>query len=98
MFVKPADVGVIRARLEEKGLGSDEVEEALKSAREDSAHANTGEFYDLVLENHELDNAYKSLEGFIYGTTGESGRLNGDLQMEDAPASAPSQTGQANGV
>jgi THO complex subunit 1 len=107
VFVKPPGDNVLRATLEEGGLDSDKVEEVLKSAAEDTAHAHSGDFYDLVVVDDELDNAYKVLEEFIYGSGSSGEQLNGDqahqaagtdVQMDDAPTRTQPRAEQTNGV
>lgn len=107
VFVKSPGSEVLQARLVEGGLNGDAVEEALKTASEDTTHADSGDFYDLVVVNDELDNAYKALELFVYGSAESGEGLNGDqkhqaseadVPMDDAPSNTEPRAGQVNGV
>lgn len=88
-------------------MSSDKMEEVLKTVSEDTAHADSGDFYDVVIVNDELEDAYKAVESFIYGSAESGDGVNGDpahqapgadVRMDDTPSGTEPRAEQVNGA
>ena len=109
VFIKPpSDSSAFEARLRKQGsIGSDdEVAAVLKTVSEDVSHAETGDLYDSVIADGDLESVYQAVEAFIYGPSQGGEGVNGntaqqaaggDVSMEDVSRDEP-QVAQTNGV
>ena len=108
-MIVPPSPDELASRLKDAGkLAEDKIQEAKDSAAAELEHSkNDDHFYDTVITNDSLDNAYSSFEKFIYGanavakTNGvsdPSGRPAGeDETMNDTPAAVEGEAyGEAN--
>ncbi|XXH05182.1 hypothetical protein Hte_011607 [Hypoxylon texense] len=91
IFISPPTTEEHEARLTKAGVSEEHVQAALKAAEEDIEHSKSEGQYDTTITNDDLEEAYKSLEAFIYGSTGEANGVNGDgaatgddVSMKDA--------------
>lgn len=100
----------LEARLKENGTPAEKIVESLSRLPEDLNHAGTPGFYDSDFVADNLEETYKSLRAFIYGT-GHNGELvNGDkdeetgkdgdkdVAMEDTPVNGTNEPQQAIGA
>ncbi|OTB20424.1 hypothetical protein K445DRAFT_312884 [Daldinia sp. EC12] len=92
IFIAPPSIEELEARLKKAGVAEEEIQGILKTAQEDTEHAKSGEIYDTVITNDNLEDAYKTLESFIYKSEAEAeaGGING---TDDATGDA---TGDGN--
>lgn len=68
VFVKPPSFGALEARLRGRGTESEEqIGKRLARARAELAYADTPGVHDLVVVNDDVDEAFRALEGFIFG-------------------------------
>lgn len=82
VFVKPSSAQVLETRLKESGIAKQSVEEVLKSLSDELKQADTSGFYDKVVVGDDLEAAYKSLHGFIYGSIEDDEPPNGEVVSE----------------
>ncbi|KAI0180107.1 THO complex subunit 1 transcription elongation factor-domain-containing protein [Hypoxylon sp. FL1284] len=93
VFISPPTTEELEARLKKAGMSEEDIQSALKSAEEDVEDAKSSEGkYDATITNGDTEEAYKSLEAFIYGDAKETNGVDGngaaagdDVAMEDAP-------------
>ncbi|KAI1645373.1 THO complex subunit 1 transcription elongation factor-domain-containing protein [Daldinia loculata] len=90
IFITPPSIEELETRLKNSGIAEEDLESILKTAQEDIEHSKSGEIYDAIITNDNLDEAYKALEEFIYGTPGEA--------EAEAEAEAEDVNGNANGA
>ncbi|KAI1500468.1 THO complex subunit 1 transcription elongation factor-domain-containing protein [Biscogniauxia marginata] len=90
IFVSPPNIEELEARLNKsEGLTEEAIQNMIKTAQEDIKHAKSDELYDTVIENDDLEEAYKALEEFIYKSDQGTNGVNGhgvpteDVQMDD---------------
>ena len=82
-MIVPPSPDELASRLKDAGkLAEDKIQEAKDSAAAELEHSkNEDHFYDTVITNDSLDNAYSSFEKFIYGA-----KTNGVSKLNGAPA------------
>ncbi|KAI1771287.1 THO complex subunit 1 transcription elongation factor-domain-containing protein [Hypoxylon cercidicola] len=92
VFISPPTTEELEARLRKAGASEEHVQSALKAAEEHIEHAKTEGQYDTIIINDDIEEAYKSLEAFIYGSVEGANGVNGDdtaagddVPMKDAP-------------
>lgn len=90
IFITPPSIEELETRLKNSGIAEEDLEGILKTAQEDIEHSKSGEIYDAIITNDNLDETYKALEEFIYGTPGEA--------EAEAEAEAEDVNGNANGA
>ncbi|OTA66546.1 hypothetical protein K449DRAFT_390987 [Hypoxylon sp. EC38] len=78
IFISPLNIEGLEARLKTDGVSEEQVQSLLKIAEEDLEHSKSEGAYDAVITNDDLEETYKALESFIYGTTGGTNGVNGD--------------------
>lgn len=89
VFVSPPSIEELEARLKKAGMTEEHIQSALKATQEDLEHSKSSGLYDVVIPNDDLEEAYKALETFIYGSAGETNGVNNgaaagdDVAMED---------------
>lgn len=91
IFVAPPSLDELEARIKKAGRHPDDkVADVLKAAQEDLEHSKSGDLYQRVVENGDLETAYKALEAFVYGDEVQANHLNGtgshaeeDVAMKD---------------
>ncbi|KAH9906171.1 THO complex subunit 1 transcription elongation factor-domain-containing protein [Xylariomycetidae sp. FL2044] len=90
IFICPPSIEELEVRLKSvEGLAEAGLQSLLQAARDETEQAKSGGLYDKVITNGDLEEAYKELEGFIYGeaveqTNGINGKSSDDVRMEDA--------------
>lgn len=66
IFVKPPSLEALEQRLRDRATESDEnIERRLKRAKEDLNMEGIENYFDLILINEDLDQAYAALKNFI---------------------------------
>ncbi|KAI1366967.1 THO complex subunit 1 transcription elongation factor-domain-containing protein [Xylaria arbuscula] len=84
VFIAPPSAEVLEARLRNiEGLSEEEIQETLKAAREETDQSNSGDLYDKVITNDDLETAYRALEEFIYESPPTNGVHEGAVTEED---------------
>ncbi|KAI2467002.1 THO complex subunit 1 transcription elongation factor-domain-containing protein [Annulohypoxylon bovei var. microspora] len=79
VFISPPTIEELEARLRKTdALTEESIQSTLKAAQQDIEQAKSEGFYDAVITNGELEEAYKTLEEFIYGAPVETNGVNGD--------------------
>lgn len=82
VFIKPSSAEILEARLKEKGTPSEKIEDVLKRLPEQLETAGAGAFYDKVIIGDNVEEAYESLRGFIYGAVANGTTINGEKVLE----------------
>jgi guanylate kinase len=85
ILVKPPSAEILQSRLKEGGLTEEEIAEAVKRASDGAATVGSDDIGDITIEDNDLEEAYKVLEEFIYGSSGQESEPNGG----DAPPTEP---------
>lgn len=91
VFIAPPSLDELEARIKKAGkCPEDKMAELLKAAQEELEQSKSGDLYQGVVENGDLETAYKALEAFIYGDGTQANTLNGtdahaeeDVAMQD---------------
>ncbi|KAI5928358.1 THO complex subunit 1 transcription elongation factor-domain-containing protein [Camillea tinctor] len=91
VFISPPNIEDLEARLKKsEDLAEETIQNILNTAQEDIEHSKSDQFYDIVITNDNLEEAYKELEQFIYNSTQGTNGVNGhdapveeDVQMND---------------
>ncbi|KAI0902123.1 THO complex subunit 1 transcription elongation factor-domain-containing protein [Annulohypoxylon nitens] len=93
IFVAPPSIEELEARLRKsEDLSDESIQSTLKAAQEEMEQAQSEGYCDIVITNGDVDEAYKALEEFLYGTPAETNGINGgdaagdgdDVAMQDA--------------
>ncbi|KAI8964094.1 THO complex subunit 1 transcription elongation factor-domain-containing protein [Daldinia sp. FL1419] len=95
VFIAPPSIEELETRLKKAGVAEEDLQGILKAAQEDIEQSKSGDNYDTIITNDNLEEAYKALQSFIYKTSGEADNINGeeiaasgptadDVTMEDA--------------
>ena len=102
IFIAPPSLDELEVRINKAGkYPEDKVAEALKAAQEELEQSKSGDLYHCVVENGDLETAYKALEAFVYGDETQATTLNGtDAHAEEDIAMRDGAGGEAelNGV
>ncbi|KAI0879228.1 THO complex subunit 1 transcription elongation factor-domain-containing protein [Hypoxylon argillaceum] len=89
IFITPPSLEVLEARIrKDEGLSEEEIQRKLKASQEEIDQSASGDFYDLVITNDDLESSYKVLEEFIYETpkangVHKEGVADEDITMKD---------------
>ncbi|KAI3337139.1 THO complex subunit 1 transcription elongation factor-domain-containing protein [Xylariaceae sp. AK1471] len=89
VFIAPPNPEELETRLrKDEALSEEEIERKLKAAQEEIDQSSSGDLYDKLITNDDLETAYKALEEFIYETPKANGvyeeeTSNGDTAMKD---------------
>jgi len=90
IFISPPSLEELEARMKKKnGLSDEDIQRRLKDAQKDIDQSTaSGDPYDKIITNDDLEAAYKALEEFIYQTAEtngvhKEGALNSDSEMKD---------------
>jgi THO complex subunit 1 len=90
IFISPPSLEELETRMRKKnGLSDEDIQRQLKDAQKDiDLSITSGDLYDKIITNDNLEATYKMLEEFIYQTTETNGvhedeGLNGDSEMKD---------------
>ncbi|KAI1467087.1 THO complex subunit 1 transcription elongation factor-domain-containing protein [Daldinia caldariorum] len=78
IFIAPPSIEELEARLKKAGVAEEDIQGMLKTAQEDIEHSKSGEIYDAIITNDNLEEAYKALEAFIYKSEAEAHGVNGN--------------------
>ena len=108
VFIKPSTAEILENRLKEHNVSSDVVEDILKRLPDQLQSATADGLYDTVIVGDNLEEAYESLRGFIYGavvngtaTSGENApgaaQADKDEPMPDVAGNAESEANGTNG-
>lgn len=74
VFIAPPSLEVLETRMrKDEGLSEEEIQCKLKAAQEEIDQSSSGDLYDKVITNDDLETAYETLEEFIYETTEANG-------------------------
>jgi guanylate kinase len=109
VFIKPSSAEILETRLKEKGTSSEEMGDILKRLPDQVETAVVSHFYDTVIIGDNVEEAYESLRGFIYGAVTNGTAANGepaldnterdrDEAMPDASGDSIPGVKEANGV
>lgn len=102
IFIAPPSLDELEARIKKAGKHpEDKVADVLKAAQEDLEQSKSGDLYQCVVENGDLETAYKALEAFVYGDEAQANHLNGaDTHAEEdvAMKDDADQEAELNGV
>lgn len=82
VFVKPSSADILETRLKEKHTSSEGVIDILKRLPDQLKHADSSDFYDEVIIGDNLEEAYESLRGFIYGVATNGKAATGEKVLE----------------
>lgn len=66
-----------------EGLSAEAIQRELKAAQEDIDQSSSGDFYDKVIINDDLETAYKALEELIYEMPTANGVHKDEVVDED---------------
>lgn len=84
IFIAPPSLEALEARMRKnESLSEEEIQRRLKSAQEDIAQSSSGDFYDKVIINDDLETAYKALEEYIYELPKANGVHKDEVADED---------------
>jgi THO complex subunit 1 len=83
VFVEPSSADILENRLNAQNTPSETVEDILKRLPDQLQTVAAGGFYDTVIIGDDLEEAYESLRGFIYGTLANGTATNGEKAPED---------------
>ncbi|KAI1393783.1 THO complex subunit 1 transcription elongation factor-domain-containing protein [Hypoxylon trugodes] len=84
IFISPPSIEELETRLRKvDGMTEEAIQNVLKTALEDIEHAKSSDFYDAVITNDELEEAYKAIETFVFGASGKMNGVNGDTSATE---------------
>ncbi|KAI1194087.1 THO complex subunit 1 transcription elongation factor-domain-containing protein [Nemania serpens] len=84
IFIAPPTLEALEARIRKnEGLSEDEIQSKLEAAQEDIDQSSSGDFYDRVIINDDLETAYKALEEYIYEMPKANGIHKDEVADED---------------
>ncbi|KAI1425965.1 THO complex subunit 1 transcription elongation factor-domain-containing protein [Xylaria sp. FL1777] len=85
VYIAPPSLEALETRMRKnEGLSDEEIQRKLKAAQEDIDQSSSGDLYDKVIINDDLETAYKALEGFVYETPEANGIHQEAVANEDA--------------
>ncbi|KAI1131510.1 THO complex subunit 1 transcription elongation factor-domain-containing protein [Nemania abortiva] len=88
IFIAPPSLEALEARIRKnEDLSEEEIQRKLKAGQEEIDQSGTGDLYDTIIINDDLETAYKGLEEFIYETPRANGvhkeAADEDITMKD---------------
>lgn len=103
IFISPPSTEELEARLRKSTELTEEALQAqLKAAQDDVAFAQSKTSYDVTITNDNLEDAYRELETFIYGTLSEeTNGVNGseeDVAMKESSTNGEPESAVAPGT
>ncbi|CAJ2507071.1 Uu.00g082570.m01.CDS01 [Anthostomella pinea] len=98
IFIAPPSLDELQARLKKaEGLTEEGLQSSLKAAEADIEQSKSGDLYDTVITNDDLEEAYKALEAFIYETPQGANDINGNgVSSEEDVAMKDEANGEGN--
>jgi THO complex subunit 1 len=84
IFIAPPSLEVLEARIrKDETLSEEEIQRKLKAGQEEIDQSGSGDFYDIIITNDDLEASYKTLEEFIYEAPKANGIHKEEVADED---------------